>query len=338
MFDNLLRGIESLSRGTTVPVTIKLDDNGNIDRICPSDECRTLFKIMFEDWRDIVSDEVVYCPLCRYEASSTEWNTREQSEYLKDVAFSHIQKEVGRALQKDAREFNSRQNRKSFIQMSMSYKPSHLTIPMPAEATAILTQEFHCPECSCRYSTIGAAFFCPSCGYNSTLDTFANAIETVKKTTNALPVLRQSLFESHDENVAEDSVRHICENGLVKLISCFQRYSEDSFHQLANSRQFNVRQNLFQSLSDGDSIWRRATSTGYREIVSEEEYRALTIFFQQRHLLAHRDGIVDPHYISRANDRRLSVGQRLTVSETNVTNLATIVEKLAGGLSVLVSS
>ena len=336
MFDELSRRLKELEGGVAIPVTVKLDDNGYLDRCCSSDECGTHFKIMFEDWRNIVRDEAAYCPLCRREAKSTEWNTQEQFQYLKDVAFSYAHEEVGRDLQNDAREFNSRQNRNSFIQMQMSYRPGHISVPVPAEATDIMTQEFRCPECSCRYSLIGAAFFCPSCGSNSILDTFANSLETVRKTIAAVPRIRQALSESENQNVAEDSIRHICENGLIKIISCFQRYSEACFHLLSNSRQFTVRQNLFQSLTDSDTFWRNATSTGYTDIVNKAEYQELTVYFQQRHLVAHQDGIVDQQYINRASDYRYNVGQRLIVSESSVIDLATIVEKLANGIAALI--
>ena len=307
-----------------------------MDRCCPSDDCGAHFKIMFEDWRNIVRDEVVFCPLCRHESESTEWNTQEQSYYRQDVAISYVHEEVGRALRNDARKFNSRQNRNSFIQMRMSYRPGFVSVPVPAEATDMMSQEFRCTECDCRYSMIGAAFFCPSCGNNSVLDTFANSVETVRKTIAAVPSIRQTLSDSEDENVAEDSIRQICENGLIKIVSCFQRYAEACFHLLPNSSQVSVRQNLFQSLTESEAIWRSATSTGYTDIVSNAEYQALTIHFQQRHLLVHRDGIVDQQYINRAGDIRFKVGQRLIVAESSVIDLADIVEKLANGIAALI--
>jgi len=36
------------------------------------------------------------------------------------------------------------------------------------------------------------------------------------------PSIRTALAESADENVAEDSIRHLCENGLVKIVSSLQ--------------------------------------------------------------------------------------------------------------------
>lgn len=335
MFDDVLRKLRQLEHGTKVSIDLELDDKGYLDRKCPSDDCGINFKVMFEDWRDIVRDEEVFCPLCRHDAKASEWNTPEQSEYIQKVATAYIQKELGQAFQSDARRFNRSQDRNSFIKMSMSYKPGNIPVPVPANAADIMTQEFTCEGCNCRYASIGAAFFCPSCGHNSVLDTFANSVETVTKTLDAIPAIRAALTDSIDENVAEDSIRHICENGLVKIVSSFQRYAEACFNKLPNSGSFTVRRNLFQNLVESDAIWRDATGTGYSNLINNDEYQTLSLYFQQRHVLAHLDGIVDQQYIDRANDHRFDVGQRLIVTETNVAKLATVIKKLANGLVAL---
>ncbi len=164
MFDDIMRKLRQLERGVQVPIQLELDDNGYLDRVCPSDECKTHFKVLFEDWRDIVRDEEVFCPLCRHDADSTNWNTPEQTEYIQNAVNANTQKELDRAFKSDSRRFNRSQNRNSFIKMSMSYRPGRTPVPIPASATDIMTQEFQCEECNCRYSSVGAAFFCPLCG------------------------------------------------------------------------------------------------------------------------------------------------------------------------------
>ncbi|OLP15942.1 hypothetical protein BST81_23750 [Leptolyngbya sp. 'hensonii'] len=335
MFDDVIRKLKRLEHGVQVSIQLELDDNGYLDRVCPSNECKTHFKVFFQDWRDIVRDEEVFCPLCRHDAKATEWNTPKQDEYIKNSAYAYVQQQLGEAFQSDARRFNRSQNRNSFIKMSMSYKPGSVSIPIPASATEVMTQEFQCDECKCRYSSIGAAFFCPSCGHNSVLETFSNSLQTVKETLAAIPVIRTALEESTNKNVAEDSIRHICENGLVKIVSSFQRYAEACFQKLPNSGSFSIRRNLFQSLSESDAIWRSATGTGYTDILDSTEYQSLLVYFQQRHVLSHLDGIVDQQYIDRSNDCRFDVGQRLIVTESGVVQLATVIEKLANGLVAL---
>lgn len=332
MFDDVRRKLRKLERGMRVPIQLELDENGYLDRVCSSDECATHFKVLFDDWRDIVRDEKVFCPLCRHDAKSTEWNTREQAKYIEGAAHAYLQKQLGQAFESDSRKFRQKQSRSSFIKISMSYKQGRIPVPVPAMATDIMTQDFQCDECGCRYSSVGAAFFCPSCGQNSVLETFSNSVQTVKKTLDSISAIRAALIESTDKNVAEDSVRHICENGLVKIVSSFQRYAEACFHKLPNAGSFTIRRNLFQNLTESDTIWRNASGSGYTNILDATEFQALSLYFQQRHVLAHLDGIVDQQYIDRSQDRRFDVGQRLVVSESAVANLATVIEKLAAGI------
>ena len=336
MFDHLLREIRKLEGTNRIPVKIEVDNNGYIDRQCSSNGCAAHFKVMLEDWRDIVRDESVYCPHCRYESTSSDWNTLEQREYHANIARGHVQNRIGKALQSDARAFNSRQRKDSFIGINMSYRPGNMPIPIPAAATALMTQEFRCPECNCRYSSIGAAFFCPSCGHGNVVGTFFNSIETVKRNLVAVPSLRETLTDTHDENVAEDSIRHLRENGLCKTIASFQKYAESCFFRLSNSNQFNVRRNLFQNLGESNHIWRNATNVGYTDILTAAEYHVLNIYFQQRHLLEHQEGIVDQQYIDHAKDSRYSIGQRLVVTDASVFELVSVIEKLSKALSTLI--
>ena len=336
MFDNLQRELRNLKMPLSIPVQIELDDNGYIDRCCPSEDCGTRFKLLFEHWDNKIRDEVVFCVLCRYEANCTNWNTPEQSEYHRALANAHIQKTIGNALRRDARSFNSKQSKSNFVNVSMSYRPNRLPVAISASATTVMTQEFQCVECNCRYSSIGTAYFCPTCGYNNVVETFSKSIETVQNTLQAIPAIRQVLTETQDENLAENSVRHILENSLTKVVATFQKYAEMCFCKLPNSDQFNLRRNLFQSLEQSNTIWQNATSTGYIDILSDAEYQTLNMYFQQRHLLEHQDGIVDQEYIDRANDARFTIGQRLVVSESNVSVLASIVEKLSLGISKLI--
>ena len=335
MFDEVLRKVRELERGVKVPIRVEADDNGYFDRVCPSRDCRTLFKVKFDDWRRIVRDEEVFCPLCRHDAKATEWNTPSQKRHHEQASQAYVQRAIGRAMQSDASRFNRSQSRSGFITMSMSYKPGFVPVPIPAKAADVMTQEFTCEKCQCRYASIGAAFFCPACGHNSVLETFANALSTVRKTITAIPEIRQALKQTADENVAEDSVRHICENGLVKIVSSFQRYAEACFSKLANAKTFTVRRNLFQNLTESDELWRRATGTGYTDILNVADYKCLSLYFQQRHVLSHLDGIVDQQYIDRSQDRRLDVGQRLIVSESSVLDLSRIAEALTSGLDGL---
>jgi hypothetical protein len=163
-----------------VPIGIPIDNDGYFDRRCPSDACQSDFKILFEDWKNRVSDAQVFCPTCREEAEAAEWNTPDQVEYIRQVAVNRISGIIGNALSQDARDFNRRQP-PGFVQVSMAYKAGAPTLIVPISAAQALRQKFSCEQCECRYSSLGAAFFCPACGHNSAESTFTQTIEAVQK-------------------------------------------------------------------------------------------------------------------------------------------------------------
>ena len=86
MFENLLREIKKLD-GHKVSILIETDEDGYVDKECPSGSCKFKFKVHAEDWKDIFRDEAVYCPLCRHEAKADSWWTTEQVEHAKRQLF-----------------------------------------------------------------------------------------------------------------------------------------------------------------------------------------------------------------------------------------------------------
>ena len=231
-----------------------------------------------------------------------------------------------------------RQPRGGLINLSLSYRPGSPIIAIPPDAADCLRQHFACEVCGCRYSSVGAAFFCPACGHNSADTTFLKAVEAVRASIKSLSVIKDAVRAGAGDDAAADTVRHILENGLVKLVASFQRFAEATFQHLPNAGSIKVRKNLFQNLSESSAVWRSATAKGYDDLLSTSELAALGVFFQQRHLLAHREGLVDQDYIDKSQDQTYKAGQKLIIKEAAVVRLAELVEKLATGLKALVAA
>ena len=112
MFEETIRTLKRLDGTTTsIPVQISYDEEGYFDRECPSEECQLQFKVHLEDWKVKVRDEEVFRPFCGHTADSTEWNTQEQLEHLKQAAIAHLRSTMGSALKRDAARWNRRQPR-----------------------------------------------------------------------------------------------------------------------------------------------------------------------------------------------------------------------------------
>lgn len=335
MFDKLIRDLKKYEHGVRIPISLPLDDEGYLDRRCPEPTCHAEFKVLFQDWEAKVSDEKVYCPICRGEQRSTEWNTEQQAEYIKSVALTHLQGVINSGLREGARQFNRRQ-KPGFISMSMSIKPASPPVIFPIDAAMTMRRNFTCETCGCRYAAIGTAFFCPACGHNSVVATFDEALESVKQSVLLVPNIRATLTTAFDPDVAENSIRNMLEDSLGRLVGAFQQFSESLFEQLPNAANFKRRKNVFQNLAESSTLWKNAAGKGYEDMLSASEMQELGGLFQKRHLIAHRNGIVDQEYIDKSGDRTFAVGQRLVIKDRMVLRLAELLSKLSKELRQLV--
>jgi hypothetical protein len=338
MFDNILRELEKIKQGggtISVPVQIPIDNDGYFDRRCPSDACQSDFKILFEDWRNKVSDAQVFCPICREEAEAVDWNTPDQLEYIQRVAVNQISGIIDNALSQDARDFNRRQP-PGFIKISMAYKCGAPTLVVPISAAEELRQQFNCEKCECRYSSLGAAFFCPACGHNSAESTFEQTLETVRKSLAVLPAIRVAVKAASDADAARNTEREILENSMGRIIGAFQRVVETLFDRTPGAATTRRRRNVFQNLPESSALWRTATGKGYEDLLTSIEMADLLRLIQQRHLLSHSEGIIDQDYVNKSGDKTYAVGQRLVIQETTIIRAAYLVSKLVAELKKLV--
>jgi hypothetical protein len=85
---------------------------------------------------------------------------------------------------------------------------------------------------------------------------------------------------------------------MVWLVGAFQRSAEGLFDRLSTAGSISRRKNVFQSLREGSALWRLATGKDYEDLLSASDMADLLKFFQQRHLLAQCEGIVDLDYVN----------------------------------------
>jgi hypothetical protein len=329
MFDELKRALRKLD-GTSlsVPVSIVADSDGHYDRQCPASECEFLFKVHEEYWRTIVRDEGVWCPFCGHEAPSNEWWTSEQINKAKEAALADVKNRVNSAMRRDAARFNRRQPRNAFLTMSLKVDARPRQIVLPAAASDPMQLKIACAECSCRYAVIGSAYFCPACGHNAADHVFTQSIATITATLDNLSRIAAGLT---NRDLAENTVRLLTEDSLQRIVTAFQRYLEALLSKHPSPPK--ARRNVFQNIEEGSRVWEGAFNVGYGTHLEPAQLEMLNRYFQQRHLLAHREGIVDADYIEKTGDHGYREGQRLVVKEANVRTCVRLVETLAAGLA-----
>lgn len=328
MFE-LLRELDRLNGTHTVSVKVPSDKDGYFDRECPSSECMFQFKIHEDDWRDKVRDEEVFCPFCGHTADSDSWWTQQQLKHAKEVAVAKIEGQLSGAMRRDAQRWNRRQPKNSFISMTMKVdsRPQHVLLP-PAAAEP-MELKITCPECACRYAVVGTAYFCPACGHNAADQMFDQSIEGIQKSLDAISAIAVAIT---DRDTAENTKRLIVEHGLQNAVTAFQRYAEALYSRFPSMP--TPRRNAFQNLKEGSEFWLQATGKRYEDHLSEEELAALQRHFQQRHLLAHRQGLIDSDYIKKTGDTAYREGQRIVIREKAVRECLDLIQKLAGSMEL----
>ncbi len=326
MFDELRRALRRLEGPHQISVEIETDDDGYFDRQCPSAACMFEFKVQLEDWHEKIG-QIVVCPFCGHSAESEDWNTQEQSEHYQEVALSHINRRIDRAMRSDALRWNRKQPHDSFLTITMRVEGRLTPVALPPSVADPMRLKVECLQCGCRYAFIGAAFFCPGCGRNDAEGLFKRTILSIRASLDVLGAVRSAIG---DKDTAENTVRAMIENGLQNAITAFQGYAEALFLQVTDASK--PRRNAFQNIAKGSKLWFSATGNYYSEYLSDAEYADLKCAFQQRHLLAHTQGIVDQDYIDNSGDTSHQLGQRLVISEAKVGCYLNVIQKLAIGL------
>lgn len=225
----------------------------------------------------------------------------------------------------DAAASKRQQRRNSFINITLNVKGGRDAVLVPITAAEPMRLKTICESCKCRYSYIGAAYFCPSCGKNSAIQTFTQTLATIRTAAGLEAHLRQSL----DADAAEVMTRTLLEKAMQDTVMSFQRLCEQLYEAKTGAA---ARRNAFQNLDAGSDLWEPVVGSSFSALLGTPELCQLRIFFQQRHLLAHQQGIVDADYIQRSGDNSYQVGQRLVIREAAVLKFADLVERLGSAL------
>ena len=332
MFEELKRELRRMPKSVTISIDLPLDEKGYLDRLCSQQECGSNFKVLDADWDDKVSDKAAYCPKCGGARPADEFNNPEQQKYIEQVGEAYVAKQLNAMTARAVK--NTRPTKISGglidLSMSVSYKADPIRTPVPMEASESLRQDFVCENCECRYSTLGAGYFCPACGNNSAVQDFEQTIATTLTAVDLSGHVKATITQHSDADKAEDIHQQMLEDQVENLVTVLQRVTEAMFDQVPNRPDppFNV----FQRIDQASSLWKTTVGVGYQEILDNRELIFLKTMVQRRHKIGHTQGIVDDQYVQHSGDRNYSEGQKLIVAEQDVRELARVVVKLIDGL------
>ncbi len=325
MFDDLIKTLDNIN---SISVPIEADEKGYIDRQCPSQECEFIFKVNDDDWSDNSKDEAVWCPLCRHEAPSDQWFTFEQIEYAEKEAITIVEGMIQNAMISDARKFNQRQPKNQFLTMSMNVPGGRKrTFALPAKAAEAMQLEIQCEECNSRFAVVGSAYFCPACGYNSVTRTYTDSLRKIKAKRDNIEVVRNAIMETSGKDEAELTRRSLLETCILDGVVAFQKFCEGLY-----SKYGTPPFNAFQRLDQGSDLWKKEIQKGYDAWLQPDQLSSLKILFQKRHLLSHKEGLVDEKYLTTSRDTSYKAGQRIVITNKDIDDLVYFLEILGDGL------
>ena len=231
------------------------------------------------------------------------------------------------AIRADAKASKRRQKPGAFLSMTLDVKGGKDAVLLPIAAAEPMRLRTRCDDCACRYSYVGAAYFCPSCGKNSASHTFLQTLATIRTSAALGGTLRGVL--GPDE--AEVMTRTLLEKAVLDTVMSFQRLAEQLYEARTGK---DTRRNAFQNLDAGSTLWEAELGVSYAQLLDTAAMAQLHIYYQQRHLLAHQQGIVDNDYVTRSGDTTYEVGQRLLIKESAALKFADLVEQLGAALMV----
>lgn len=318
---------------TEIPVEFTSDKKGYYDRQCPNEKCEYVFKIYMEDWKDKVSDEQVFCPMCGHVATSDQWYTHEQIEAIHEIAASYAQSYISNELDKIFGKMARSTRGNKYVQIT--YKPSKKIsfVNNPIGQRTEWELEITCEKCQTRYSVIGSAYFCPCCGHNAVERVFNESLDTVQKMIESIEDIYNTFERSYGKDKAESMCRSMIEGTIGDIISAFQKYAEEIYKQIMPTKKARV--NDFQIIEKGSNLFNEATGKGYDSWLSQDDIADLNILFQQRHIIEHNNGLIDERYIQSSGDISYRVGQRVIIKNQDVMRLLRYIRKLSDGLSKL---
>ncbi|MBN1618536.1 hypothetical protein JW887_04335 [Candidatus Dojkabacteria bacterium] len=325
MFENLIKELNNLDGTHTVSIPINPDEDGYIDKECPNNNCKFVFKVNQNDWANIFRDEEVFCPMCGKGSLAENFFTTEQIEAAKQKAVNNISARLGTAIKKDSRKFNSKYV-KGFIQMRMQPKGFHSSTQiLPISAQQKIERKIKCSKCNSRYAVIGSAYFCPSCGFNDIDSTFDDSMASILFKIENTEKIKEEL-EKIDRDQAKNTARELLETSIKDIVSAFQRFCEHKFKN--KYPKIKLKMNVFQRPYEGSSLWNENLGQGYQDWLSKSEFNFMFLMFKRRHLLEHQQGIVDQKYLHETTDSSYQIGERLVITSIEAKKFYDIVLKI----------
>ncbi len=305
--------------GTSISIAIPPDENRFTGRQCPQPDCEGYFKI--ELGTGLKGDGLpCYCPYCGHAVEHDQCRTKEQIEYARSVAI----RKITDAFHEDLKEleFDDRSGGAFSIGLSLKVKRDRRP-PIHYYRERKLETEVVCTNCTLRYSVYGVFAFCPDCRQHNSIQVLDRSLEVVGKMLELATAEEKILAERFIENALEDCV------------STFDGFGRElcRVHAKEARTPAKAEKMHFQNLEGARTGFLDLFRVDFATAVEPADWRAAVLAFQQRHVIAHKLGVIDQDYVTKTGDTRAVVGRKVVVDDGEVKELVRIIKQLALGMT-----
>lgn len=191
-----------------------------------------------------------------------------------------------------------------------------------------------CEYCKCRYSFLGAAYFCPACGKENVPGNVMEGFHNIENFISHNIKIKEALNTVLSAEDTESYFIQLIEEHYCKIVALFQKYSENMFLGIPNSVNIKIRKNLFQNIAESSQKWKELKGKGYDDIIDISTLTKINRHFQIRHLLSHTGGIIDQDFVDKINDKTYIIGKRISIDINELSDFIACIQCLIDKMNV----
>ncbi len=306
------RNINSLK---SVEVSIPRDEEGYLGRECPQPDCEGYFKI--KPGTGLTGENLpCVCPYCGHIGPHDTFFTKEQIEYARSFAI----RKATEALRKDlkAMEFKTKPAGPLGLSISMKLQPGHLPALRHYREKALETK-VTCDSCTLDYSVFGVFAYCPDCASHNSLQILRSNLDLID---------RQLALA---EGIEEATLRtHLIEDALENCVSSFDGFAREvcSIRSSKSTNPKKCSSVSFQNLKRASETLKVLFGIDLCSFVSSSDWETAHVRFMQRHLIAHKAGVIDQRFFDEVGPGHGGVGRKVAVSIGEIRQLLPIIDSI----------
>lgn len=298
--------------GNRLSISIPKDDEGYMGRECPQPECEGYFKV--KPGTGLRGQDLpCHRPYCGHKDSNDRFWTKEQVEYAKSIALQSVAEAIRRDLK--TLEFDHKPRGAFGIGISMKLKPG-APLPIRHYREKDLETKITCDSCTLEYAVYGVFGYCPDCAAHNSLLILQKNLDLTRK--------QLALADKLDDTALR---QHLIEDALENCVSAFDGFAREACRIRAakSTDPAKCRTLSFQNLPRAALKLQDLFGVDLAAELPQGVWSGAHIAFMQRHLLAHKAGVVDQQFLNETGGSPSLLGRRLNISASDVYQVAAAV-------------